>query len=332
MTPELSVVLPCRLAGDAGRLMRGAFLRLCLVALDGQTAPRDAFEVVVVDDASEVDLRELIGAFARDHLSIRPRVVRNAGPPLGVSGAYNAGVAAARGRYVLLTTDDSLLAPDCVAAHLAAQAGDPVAGYLCGVERHYVYGVLFRDISTGVLHARHDLAVRTFGTLLGFPDLRATAEQLGFTEWTVTPEDVRTRFDELSRRSALTPGFRDMYAELASDRTDLRWLCVRMGNHSIDRAALRRIGGVEETLPGSNSDQDLGLRLLDAGIPIRFEPRATSILIEHRRDLRSFADGSGLSAMARRWPRADVVRLHEYFGRGYTRSIADYRRALAEER
>ncbi|MFC4015604.1 glycosyltransferase family 2 protein [Nonomuraea purpurea] len=326
--PQLTVVIPVKLGGALGREMRGALLRLCLVALDCQTAPRSAFEVVVVDDGSDLDLDALVGEFARRHLSIRPRTIRNTGPSHGQTAAYNAGIDAARGRHVLLTTDDSMLAPDCVAAHLTAQAGRMAGAYVCGVERQYVYGVLFRNISSGSLHPRGDLAVRLFGTLLGFADIREAAEQLGFTDWTITPADVRTRFAELYRLSALTPSFADMYEELRSDRTDLRWLSVRMGNHSIARDALLRIGGLDETVPGGNSDQDLGLKLIDAGVRIELDPRATSILIEHRRDPRAFADGSGLARLAERWPRPDVLNLHAFFSRGYGRTIASYRQIL----
>jgi hypothetical protein len=201
--------------------------------------------------------------------------------------------------------------------------------YFCGVERQYVYSVLFRDVTTGALHHPSDLAVRTFGTLLGFADLRLAAEQLGFTEWTLTPEDVRYRYPELSRVSALTPNFRDMYDNLRDAGNDLRWLCVRMGNHSARRADLLAVGGIEETLPGSNSDQDLGLLLLDAGVQIELATEANSILLEHRRNLRALTDHSGLQWLSGRWSRSDVRRLHEYFARGANRSIADYRRTLA---
>lgn len=325
--PLLSVVVPCRLAGDLGREMRGAFLRLCLVALDRQTVPGDVFEVVVVDDASDVDLRSLIGDL-EPSLRIRPRFVRNDGPPLGVSGAFNRGIHEARGRYVLLATDDSLLAPDAVEAHLAGQRAHRAPAYLCGIERLYVYGVLFRDIVRGTLHPQGDLAVRTFGTLLGFADIQRVAEHLGFTAWTITPEAVRSDFATIARMSSLTPAFRDMYEELESERANLRWLCVRMGNHSVPRSTLLDVGGVEESLPGSNSDQDLGLKLLEAGVAIVFEPGAVSVLIEHRRNVRGFADETGLERLSQRWPRPEVQRLDEYFLRGYERSLADYRRAL----
>jgi hypothetical protein len=269
-----------------------------------------------------------VTAFAAEHPSIRPRVVRNDGAPLGVAGAYNLGVAEAGGELVLLSTDDSLLAPQAVAAHLRAQTRRADPSYICGVEHQYLAGVLFRDIITGALHPSDDLAVRTFGKLLGFADIRHGAEMLGLTGWSVTPADVRFRFATVLRRTSLPPNFRDIYDELGSERDDLRWICVRMGNHSIARSALLDIGGVDPDLPGANSDQDLGLKLVSAGIPIVLEPSAVSILVEHRRNPRAFADHSGLARLGQRWPRREVQNLRHYFAAGYRRSIADYRNFL----
>jgi hypothetical protein len=255
-------------------------------------------------------------------------VVRNPGPALGVAGAYNLGIAHARGRYVLLGSDDSLLAPGAIEEHLRGQSRATKPAYLCGIEYQYLAGVFFRDIITGTLHPRGDLAVQTFGGLLGFADIWQAAEMFEFTRWTITPEDVRERFPMLRRLASLPPSFRDIYAELNGEHTDLRWLCVRMGNHSVDRTELEAVGGVEVSLPGANSDQDLGLKLMEAGVEIRLVPSATSVLIEHRRNVRGFADHSGLRRLAERWPQTAVRHLDRYFAAGFGRSIPAYRADL----
>lgn len=330
-TQALSVVIPCRLAGEVDAGMRSAMLKLCLTALDCQTMNADAFEVIVVDDGGDVGVEETLARYVEQELVLRPRFIRNDGPDHGQMTAYNIGVDAARGDVVLLSTDDSLLAPGAVEAHVEAHARSSAPAYMCGIERQYIYGVLFRDITKGLLHPAGDLAVRTFGTLLGFPDLRRTAEQLGFVDWVVTPDLIRHRYGELLRRAALPPAFVDIYDELASDQTDLRWLAVRMGNHSLRRSDLDRLGGLSTTVPAGNSDQALGLALRDAGIDIVLAESALSVLLEHRRGLRSFTGDSGLALLANCWPGPDVVRLREYFADGYERSISGYRRLLTTE-
>ena len=101
-----------------------------------------------------------------------------------------------------------------------------------------------------------------------------------------------------------------------------------MGNHSVPRSVLAELGGLELAVDGRNSDQDLGLRLARAGVAIAMNRMARSVLLEHRRDLRSFGGQAGLPELAHRWPRPDVIRLREYFALGYDRSIAAYRGLL----
>ncbi len=85
---------------------RPAAVRACLAALAALEYPRDAFEVVVVDDGSTVPL-------AAEALPGRPdvalRVLRTANG--GPGAARNVGAAAARGCYLVFTDDDCRPAP-----------------------------------------------------------------------------------------------------------------------------------------------------------------------------------------------------------------------------
>lgn len=328
--PLLSVLIACRLAGKPGAVMRAAFLRLCLTALDQQTVDSADFEVVIVDDASETPIALLVDDLIRAGLKLRPMVIRNDGSPLGITGAHNLAAKHAAGQWLLLCTDDSLLAPDCLQKHLQAQQDATAPAYFCGTEYLYVPSVLFSDLIVGELHPPGDLSVRLFGRLLGIDDLRASGEQLGFTQWKVTADDIRNHYDRVLARSAVTPPFADIYQELDSDREDLRWLCVRVGNHSLPRDAFDRVGGLTASLPGMNSDQDLGLKMQAAGIAIIRLQQAHSILLEHWRNFRSFNDHSALTRLAEQWPRPDVQSLADYFGAGFGRSLAVYRQSLSQ--
>jgi glycosyltransferase involved in cell wall biosynthesis len=71
-------------------------------------------EILVIDDGDESRTAELV----RQAGDNRVRLLRNSGPR-GVSGARNAGIAAARGRWIAFLDDDDLWAPRKLAAQLA---------------------------------------------------------------------------------------------------------------------------------------------------------------------------------------------------------------------
>jgi glycosyltransferase involved in cell wall biosynthesis len=115
---ELTVVIPTR---DRHELVGGA-----VASALAQT--RQDVEVVVVDDGSEPPVE----------LAPRPRLrtIRN-DVPRGLSGARNAGLAAARGRFVTFLDDDDRLAPEMAELSLEAIARSalpPPVAALSGVE------------------------------------------------------------------------------------------------------------------------------------------------------------------------------------------------------
>lgn len=105
---ELSVVIPT--------FNRVVALRRCLDALSRQSAPPDAFEIVVVDDGSRDATPELLAAY-ESPVALRVERQENAGQ----ASARNLGVARAAGAYCLFVDDDILAEPDLVAEHLRAQ-------------------------------------------------------------------------------------------------------------------------------------------------------------------------------------------------------------------
>ena len=104
-TPTLpvSVVVPCYRTP-------AATLSMTLAALEGQTYPRDLFEVVLVDDGSEPPL-------AKPRSPLDVRVVRQERRGFGIARARNTGVAAAAHGIVLFLDGDTLVEADWMAAH-----------------------------------------------------------------------------------------------------------------------------------------------------------------------------------------------------------------------
>jgi GT2 family glycosyltransferase len=116
--PFISVVIPTH--------GRPEGLRNCLTALTHLDYPRDAFEVVVVDDGSAVTLDEVVAPF-RWPLDVRLLRQHRGGP----GSARNTGLATARGEFVAFTADDCIPAADWLqrlAARFVQCRGSAVGG------------------------------------------------------------------------------------------------------------------------------------------------------------------------------------------------------------
>lgn len=112
---RLSIILPT--------FNRVTALRQALAALLDQTAPRDAYEVIVVDNNCTDGTAQLLESI------VDPRVRCLREVRQGVSHARNTGIAAARGDIVAFTDDDVEAAPDWVTGILEALDARPdVAG------------------------------------------------------------------------------------------------------------------------------------------------------------------------------------------------------------
>jgi GT2 family glycosyltransferase len=96
-------------------------LAACLRSLD---APDGVLEVIVVDNASRDDSAAAARAAAPGARVLRSEV------NLGFAGGANLGLAAARGRWVLLLNPDAALAPGALDALVAAGEARPEAGLL----------------------------------------------------------------------------------------------------------------------------------------------------------------------------------------------------------
>jgi glycosyltransferase involved in cell wall biosynthesis len=110
----VSVVIPTR-----NRLQA---VESCLHALAAQTLPRGSFEVIVVDDGSEVPLSLDPSRWAAN-FDLKLLRQQNTGP----AGARNRGVAEARGEFLAFTDDDCLPTPTWLEKLVAALREHPEA-------------------------------------------------------------------------------------------------------------------------------------------------------------------------------------------------------------
>jgi len=116
----LSVVVPTR--------DKLSLLQRTLGALEAQTLPAEAFEVVVVDDASS----DGTAAWLADEAEAWGGRLRVVSPDrnLGRAGARNAGANAATGEWLLFLDDDIIAPPALLDAHVALLAGHPGCGVI----------------------------------------------------------------------------------------------------------------------------------------------------------------------------------------------------------
>jgi FkbM family methyltransferase len=110
--PDLSVVLTT--------YNRPELLEQVLDGFAAQTAPRDDFEVIVVDDGSVPPVRAVAEKFAG---AMHLKYLRQANR--GLAAARNAGIHAAEGAIVLFSDDDDVPSPELIAEHLASHRAYP---------------------------------------------------------------------------------------------------------------------------------------------------------------------------------------------------------------
>ena len=128
--PTFSVVIPTR--------DRFAQLATCLAALAEQDYAHDAFDVIVVNDASDQAVPAEIEAFA-DRITL---TIINQPTPTGPGIARNNGADRATGRFVAFTDDDCAAAPDWLAklaVHFAETPDQLVGGRVINALRQNPY-------------------------------------------------------------------------------------------------------------------------------------------------------------------------------------------------
>jgi GT2 family glycosyltransferase len=110
--PVFSIVIPT--------YARPRQLVTCLRSLERSSYPANQFEVIVVDDGSEMPPETAVAAF-RNRLNVTLLTQQHAGP----AAARNTGAARAKGRVLVFTDDDCTPAPDWLEALARRSATAP---------------------------------------------------------------------------------------------------------------------------------------------------------------------------------------------------------------
>lgn len=134
-SPTVSVVIPCHNSRH--------FLAETVASVAAQHFT--AFEVVLVDDGSTDDTRALIDRLIQVYPALEMRAVDK--PCGGVASARNAGIAVARGRYILPLDADDLIAPGMLAEAAALLDAGPSIGIVCTDREDF--GDIQRQVPSG---------------------------------------------------------------------------------------------------------------------------------------------------------------------------------------
>ncbi len=314
---------------------RAALLGGMLESLCGQTLPRDAFEVVLVDDGSTDGTGEVARAFEA-RLPLRYVHQENA----GLAAARNRGVSLARGEVLLFLDDDDLADPGLLEAHVATHRRHPakeigVLGHTRLTRElaadplmHFVTQVgcflfSYPEIKDGdVLDFTHFWGGRSsckramllehglFDPVFRFGcediELAFRLSRHGFKvvydAGAVSTMVRRLGFDEFCRRTELQGRSNLVFSRLHPDEVVQRWTGVAGAAE-----AWRRVGPVYELLKRSGRELDRIARMrLEAGFGV--DPSDATLL--YRADWAAFpaSRGKGTVEMAAELDHAAPVR------------------------
>ena len=103
------------------------------------------WELIIIDDGSTDDTRALIDRLIQVYPALEMRAVDK--PCGGVASARNAGIAVARGRYILPLDADDLIAPGMLAEAAALLDAGPSIGIVCTDREDF--GDIHRQVPSG---------------------------------------------------------------------------------------------------------------------------------------------------------------------------------------
>ena len=163
--PDVSVIVTTRERREA--------LLATLEALSTQTVAPSVYEVVVVDDGSTDGTFESVSALRPPYAL---RALRHP-EQRGISAGRNTAIREAKGRVLIFLSDDLLVPPGFVAAHLAALERNPGAWIVGGFRqlpslRETPFGRYLDDVEEGFTKARQRAPIGPQLSELSWPTAR----------------------------------------------------------------------------------------------------------------------------------------------------------------
>lgn len=243
MNPVISIIIPT--------YNRAELLYFTLLSIKNQAADKSLFEVIVADDGSSDNTREVAESFSAD-LKLRYYFQDDLG--YRPASARNMGIAHSQGDILLFIDSGLILHPECIGQHLASHIAEGesvvVVGYVLGIEEEYdPKGVLSKQI-----------------------DLYKPKE---------TIEYFFQQDSYLDIREQVYNSCNDCIMELTAP-----WAVFWTGNVSVRKAEVKKAGGFDTAYDKrwGVEDIDLGYRIFMNGVPFLLNRQASSIHYPHYSD------------------------------------------------
>jgi glycosyltransferase involved in cell wall biosynthesis len=251
---------------------KGHFLDLTLASYQHQT--HDRFELVIVDDGSSDNTREIVDQY-RGSLNIR--YVHQ--PNKGRSAARNTAIRESSGDLLVFADDDRLAAPGFLAAHAREFSSTQDNLFVLGWQENFL----------SRWEQRPEFWSRV-GPLLGrAPELAPVLKQHAQFQF-VSASDIRERFPEMLEKFSLEDpwwlGAMHFIDQVSGDpnRFRLSWAMGMTGNMSVLRQRVIDVGMFDETYSGWGlEDTDLCFRLSRAGARLAISREGLNYHQLHRR-------------------------------------------------
>jgi glycosyltransferase involved in cell wall biosynthesis len=235
--PFVSVIVP--VYNDAARLAR------CLLALESQTYPPGRYEVIVVDNGSDVSVTPSLGEFPHTQFEREPRPGDNA--------ARIAGVLWARGEMLAFTDADCLPEPGWIAGGVSCFLQTPNCGLVGGRIVVFVEDMGRRPGVAATLSAATHLKQERFvehGRWATFANLFTSRQVIDHVGW-INPALLTCGENEWCRRVDLA-GYSMAYASGAvvrhPARASVRQLCRRAVRFEFAWRQIRGITGLRRSV------------------------------------------------------------------------------------
>jgi GT2 family glycosyltransferase len=251
-----SVIIPTR--------NKSRYLALTIASLARQTESRSSFEVIVVDDGSDDDTREIV---AKHRADLALNYIRRAHQ--GRAAARNAAIRAAKGEILIFCDDDRITHATFVADHVAA--------HISGAHTDAPSVILGRQRAI-LTRWSHDLPIVPADIarlIVRNPDI---APKLAEPEAAIVePAAIHDAFDATVAAFELPETWWERHVGPlverfgpALDGFAFPWSTAATGNLSAPRALVERVGMFDESFVGWGlEDTELHLRLSAAGARTR---------------------------------------------------------------